>query len=67
VIYPIMHEACDQVAFYYTEQPVWGEPIDPKLAVLIDGTTPINGEPMICGSCGQECSPADVNPAGGYA
>jgi len=66
-MYPIIHEVCDQVAFYYTEQPVWGEPINPALAVLNDGTTPVNGSVMVCGSCGQECTPMDINPAGGYA
>jgi hypothetical protein len=65
MMYPIMHG--DHVAFYYSEKPERGKPIEQKLAVLNDGSQPQAGTPVLCGFCGKHVAPEELEPAGGFA
>ena len=60
----IEHRVCGGVAFRYTERPTRGTVIDPSKARLLDGSTPVGGSLMVCGTCGREAWIGDLYPAG---
>lgn len=52
VLHHGMPLACGGVAFYLRRMPSEGQLIDPDGARLVDGSRPIEGEQMRCGTCG---------------
>ena len=58
----ILHLTCGRVAFRYDHSPHPGERIDPTHATLLDGTKPVVGDRMICGSCGKQALIEDLRP-----
>ena len=62
----IIHEVCEEVAFYTTTKPVRGTPMMPDIVVLVDGTTPTFNDPVVCGSCGLPALSGDLVPEDGW-
>ena len=59
---------CGQVAFHLTRRPKPGDPVNPAEAVLLDGSQPVTGDPVACGTCGLVMFVAtDAHLVGGYA
>ncbi len=50
---PIFHKTCKRIAFYYTHRPMKGEMMTAVRARHVNGTRLEKGQPMICGSCGE--------------
>ena len=59
--HPIVHSACRQIAFYLTEMPRPGDIISAAQFRFPDGTRPIVGAEMKCGSCSQGMTLEDIN------
>lgn len=58
-VVPIYHRFCssdNRVAFYYVYKPTAGEVLLSHLATKLDGTTPVAGEEVVCGSCSKKVS-----------
>lgn len=55
--FALMHRhvpgACWGVAFYLTQMPREDQRLLSEMAVLVDGTRPLDDEPIYCGTCGQ--------------
>lgn len=53
--FAVLHQgvplACGGVAFFIRRMPIDGELIDPELCRLVDGSRPVEGERMHCGTC----------------
>lgn len=47
----IVHVPCGMVAFYYSGSTGHGQQLDGQYAELLDGSTPSDGDLMLCGSC----------------
>ena len=62
-----LHRDGSHVAFRSLTRPSEGTPISVHGITLLDGTHPINGQPIVCGTCGEKCDPADLIPEGGFA
>ena len=63
-LYPVEHRPHGHVAFYYLTRPRRGDVIDPRLAVLVDGTTPDASSPFHCSTCGASLAPPDIEEVG---
>lgn len=59
--YYLLHSACGQTAFFFTKKPEYGDPVSAETIIKIDGTQPIPGEDIVCGSCGESLSGSDLN------
>ena len=50
----VIHRQCKQPAFYaLIPRPIPGTTVKAANFVKLDGTTPVVGEAVICGSCGK--------------
>ena len=58
---PIWHRTSDgnHLAFHYLD-PQPHQLLDPTRALLLDGSRPIRGQPIVCGTCAQEISEAEL-------
>lgn len=57
VYLPVKHHQCGQTAFSIRKASVvFGAPILAEHVRLADGSQPINGDKMTCGSCGSDVS-----------
>ncbi len=43
---------CGKIAFYYKGPAITGEIIESANSIRLDGTYPVPGDVIICGSCG---------------
>jgi hypothetical protein len=62
----ITHIRCGRPAFKTLVRPKAGTPMLPENIELLDGTMPVMGDRIICGSCGQSCGHWDLIPVGGF-
>jgi hypothetical protein len=58
--WPAIHDKCGGVAFYLLKEPLWGDVIEARHAILPNGDRPKDGKPIICGSCGKLIDPSLV-------
>jgi len=49
----VVHNTCHKTAFYYDGPLEGGTIVESGKAVFPDGTHPVQGSPMLCGSCGR--------------
>ena len=56
----IFHLGTDHVAFLYDEVPHPADKIMSEHAVLLDGSRPVSGHYVYCGTCGEVLTPADL-------
>jgi hypothetical protein len=63
----IIHITCGDIAFRTHDRPATGDIMDPSDVVLLAGIVPKVGSHIICGSCGEQCTPASLRPDGGFA
>jgi hypothetical protein len=55
---PLVHIKCGKTAFLYEEDElVPGALMQSQCAELLDGSRPLSGDTMVCGSCGEEIGP----------
>jgi len=60
-------EPCQGVAFTYNGPIETGETALAKNVVMPDGSTPIDGDDIRCGSCGKLVDLSDVAPKEGFS
>lgn len=52
----VIHKECGKVAFYFKKRVKIGEMVYISNVVLLDGSQPVEYEPIICGSCKKQFS-----------
>ncbi len=48
----VVHPVCGGIAFYTRRRWGEGEILEPSDAVRLDGSVPVEGDPLVCGFCG---------------
>ena len=57
---------CRGLAFRHKGRPAVGDKADPRLVILNDGTQPVVGTVMECGTCFEPLASNEVIPVGGW-
>jgi hypothetical protein len=66
-MYDIKHITCGEVAFRVMEKPKRDDVVRAHDVRLLDGSTPLPCENIICGSCGQHVRLYEFTPVDGFA
>lgn len=51
--YEYRHMRCGGISFWLKRRPLPGDLVEPNDVRLLDGTTPLSHERIVCGSCGE--------------
>lgn len=62
VVIEVMHRNANHIAFLLIDDVKIGDPIIASGVLLLDGARPKDGDPVICGTCGQHLGMYDCLP-----